>query len=189
MLTQHAITRRADDDGVDAAVVERDYVLAHVVAQLHRVELTDGGRLVFKGGTAIRLVHVGDYRYSADLDLTVLDGRVDQAIASLSDVLVAAKERSGLPLLELTSSAKPAIAYIGPLGAHEPRHIKLDIAADEYVESIEQGTILAGVWNDLPDGVPFDVYPITEIGAEKLRCVIHASSVAICTTSSASPKT
>jgi hypothetical protein len=31
MLTRFAILRRADDDGVDAAVVERDYVLAPIV--------------------------------------------------------------------------------------------------------------------------------------------------------------
>ena len=73
MLTRHAITRRADHDGVDAAVVERDYVLAHIVAQLHRLQLADGARLVFKGGTALRLVHIGDYRYSADLDFTLIN--------------------------------------------------------------------------------------------------------------------
>jgi hypothetical protein len=39
MLTAHAITRRADRDGVSSAVVERDYVLAHIVAQLHLVAL------------------------------------------------------------------------------------------------------------------------------------------------------
>ena len=65
MLTRHALTRRADTDGVDAAVVERDYVLAHVVAQLHRARPQDGGRLVFKGGTALRFVHFPGYRYSA----------------------------------------------------------------------------------------------------------------------------
>ena len=40
MLTRHEIVRRADDDGVDAAVAERDYVLAHIVAQLHRATPT-----------------------------------------------------------------------------------------------------------------------------------------------------
>jgi hypothetical protein len=40
VLTRHALTRRADTDGVDAAVVERDYVLAHVVAQLHHARRT-----------------------------------------------------------------------------------------------------------------------------------------------------
>lgn len=136
MLTRHAITRRADRDGVDAAVVERDYVLAHVVAQLHRAGSTDGGRLIFKGGTALRLVHVGKYRYSADLDLTVLDGRAGPAVAGLSEVLGAAKAHAGLPVLELTSTATPTIAYIGPLGASKRRYIKVDAADDEYVESV-----------------------------------------------------
>ncbi len=35
MLTRHLLTKRADVDGVDVRVVERDYVLAHVVSQLH----------------------------------------------------------------------------------------------------------------------------------------------------------
>jgi predicted nucleotidyltransferase component of viral defense system len=64
MLTRHAITHRADQDGVDAAVVERDYVLAHIVAQLHLLQPSNGERMVFKGGTALRLVHIGNYRYS-----------------------------------------------------------------------------------------------------------------------------
>jgi hypothetical protein len=33
-LTRHAITHRADADGVDALVAERDYVLAYIVSQL-----------------------------------------------------------------------------------------------------------------------------------------------------------
>jgi predicted nucleotidyltransferase component of viral defense system len=76
VLNRHAITRRADDDGV---VVERDYVLSHIVAQLHRLQLSDGGHLVFKGGTALRLVHIGNYRYSADLDFTLTGAAVEAA--------------------------------------------------------------------------------------------------------------
>ena len=74
MLTRHAITQRADADGVDAAVAERDYVLAHFIAQLHHAVPADGGRLVLKGGTALRFPHILDYRYSADLDFTVTGG-------------------------------------------------------------------------------------------------------------------
>ena len=101
MITPHVITRRADDDGVDAHVAERDYVLAHVVAQLPKAQMPDGGRLVFKGGTALRFVHVGDYRYSADLDFTVLDGTVDDGAAALSAAVAAAKEHAGFPTLEI----------------------------------------------------------------------------------------
>jgi predicted nucleotidyltransferase component of viral defense system len=173
VLTGHAITRRADDDGVDAGVVERDYVLAHVVAQLHMAKLAAGGRLVFKGGTALRFLHVRGYRYSADLDFTVVEGSQGDAMKALSEVLDAAKDQSGLPLLELTSSRKPEIAYIGPLGASKPRHIKLDIATDEYVESVAKLPMFVDLWEDLSEPVPLDAYPVTEIGAEKLRCLIQ----------------
>lgn len=172
MLTRHAITKRADDDGVDAAVVERDYVLGHVVAQLSRAKPEDGGRLVFKGGTALRFVHIGDYRYSADLDFSVVDGSVEAALGSLNTVLAAAKEHAGLPHLEVTDGDSPLLSYVGPLEAAKPRSIKLDIAGDEYVEAIEQGTVRE-VWADLPSIAPFDVYSLDEIGAEKLRCVIQ----------------
>lgn len=172
MLTRHALARRADTDGVDAAVVERDYVLAHVVAQLHHARPEDGGRLVFKGGTALRFTYLPHYRYSADLDFTVLGGSAEASAAALGKVLEAAREHVRLPHLELTEGDKPAIAYIGPLGTARPRQIKVDLATDEHVESVEERTLL-GVWPDLPDPVPFAVYPIEEIGAEKLRCVIQ----------------
>jgi hypothetical protein len=172
LLTRHRITQRASDDGVDATVVERDYVLAHVVAQLHRVSLPDGGQLVFKGGTALRLVHVGDYRYSADLDFSVLNATKSDAHAALLEVVAAARDHAGFPVLELSDDASPMLRYVGPLQAGKPRELKVDIATDEYVETVEQLGIRQ-VWDDLPASIPFDVYPLDEIAAEKLRCVIQ----------------
>jgi predicted nucleotidyltransferase component of viral defense system len=172
MLTRFAITRRADDDGVDALVAERDYVLAHVVAQLHRAKPTDGGQLVFKGGTALRLVHIGDYRYSADLDFTIIGGSASAATASIIEVLNAARDHAGIPVLELTDVGN-RIAYVGPLEARKPRLLKLDISDTEVVATVEQRTILSGMWSDLPEALPIAVYSIDEIAAEKLRCIIQ----------------
>lgn len=172
MLTRHVLTRRADEDGVDAAVVERDYVLAHVVAQLHLARPNDGARLVFKGGTAIRFVHLPDYRYSADLDFTVIGGSAAEAANALDPVLEAARQHAGFPHLERGTGAQPMITYVGPLGATRPRQIKLDLSTDEHVESVEERTVL-DLWPDLPEPVPFAVYSIEEIGAEKLRCVMQ----------------
>lgn len=132
MLTRHALTRRADTDGADAAVVERDYVLAHVVAQLHHARPEAGGRLVFKGGTALRFIYLPDYRYSADLDFTVLGGSAQASAVALGKVLEAARDHVAIPHLELTEGDKPAIAYIGPLGTARPRQIKVDLATDKH---------------------------------------------------------
>lgn len=171
MLTRFAITRRADDDGVDSLVAERDYVLSHIVAQLHRAKPA-GGQLIFKGGTALRLVHIGDYRYSADLDFTIIGASASVATASMVEVLDAARVHAGFPLLELSKESN-RISYVGPLEASKPRILKLDISDTEVVSMVEQRTILDAVWSDLPDAVPFTVYSVDEIAAEKLRCVIQ----------------
>jgi len=173
MINRHAITRRADKDGVDAAVVERDYVLAHVVAQLHLLRLDDGGRLVFKGGTSLRLVHIGDYRYSADLDFTVINSSPAGATAAMRAVIAAARDYAGIPTLELTDEDAPSILYVGPLETTRPRRLKLDITHSEVVETVERRTLLPGLWPDLPVSLPFDVYSTSEIASEKLRCIIQ----------------
>ncbi len=55
MITKAQITRRSSDEGVSARAVERDYVLAHVVAA---VEISNVVRnLVFTGGTALGMCH------------------------------------------------------------------------------------------------------------------------------------
>ena len=69
LITLGAITRIADRDGVSAPVVERDYVLTHVIESLARSDPPPG--LVFKGGTALRLCFYEDFRYSADLDFSL----------------------------------------------------------------------------------------------------------------------
>jgi hypothetical protein len=136
VLTRQLITRRASNDGVDAPTAERDYVLAHVVGQLHRATPDDGGRLVFKGGTSLRLVYFERYRYSADLDFTVVGGSINAAIGALAKVVAAAKEHAGFPYLELVEAQPRRLDYIGPLGAREPRSVKVDLSSDEYVELI-----------------------------------------------------
>jgi hypothetical protein len=132
VIHQNVIKRRADEDGLPAPAVERDYVLAHVLSAISELDVEQ--QLVFKGGTSLRLCHFTDYRYSADLDFS-LTGGVDAEGATrlIAAALVNCRERIGLPLLELDERSPPRIEYVGPLGA-KPRFVKLDLAADELVE-------------------------------------------------------
>ena len=68
-----------------ARTVERDYVLAHIVAGFAGLERSTG--LVFKGGTALRLCHFNDYRYSADLDFSIVAGTVEDAYSTIEERL------------------------------------------------------------------------------------------------------
>src|SRR3546814_8499110 len=57
-------------------VIELDYYLAWFLIGLYRSEL--GKHLAFKGGTALRRCHFGEYRFSEDLDFTLLKPALDR---------------------------------------------------------------------------------------------------------------
>jgi len=163
------ITKAAQHDGVDAQTVERDYVLAHVAAEIGR---EGGEQLVLKGGTCLRLAHYPGYRYSADLDYSVQTTDVAGALDLVERAVEACRERADFPHLGLADERDLLrIEYVGPLGA-KTRTIKLDLADDELVLEHAALPITVG-WRDLPDDVRISAYTLSEICAEKLRCVIQ----------------
>lgn len=166
MTTKARITQRAAKDDVPAKTVERDYVLAHVIAGV--ATLGDDTGLVFKGGTALRLCHFDEYRYSADLDFSLVSGSIEDGYASI----VCALEGTGGSIqgLRLTDGEPPRIAYVGPLGRE--RTLKLDLADNELVLNTERKGLLPR-WPDLPKDARVHVYTLTEIAGEKLRCVLQ----------------
>jgi uncharacterized protein len=55
---------------IPEGVLERDYCLAWFLVGLSRAPLKE--RLAFKGGTALKRCYFGDYRFSEDLDFTLI---------------------------------------------------------------------------------------------------------------------
>lgn len=166
MTSKAQITKIASRDGVDARVVERDYVLAHLVAIISSHD-TDGS-FIFKGGTALRLLHFESYRYSADLDYSVIKGSALEARESIRGALAQARPET-IKELSFGGSSSGHISYVGPLGA--ARTIKLDLANDELVVSTERRPLLRR-WPDVPE-VSVAAYTTLEITAEKLRCILQ----------------
>ncbi len=79
MITKAQIIRVASREGVPARTVERDYVLAHIVAAIAETNRDESSMLVFKGGSALRMCHVESCRYSADLDFSIVGGCLEDA--------------------------------------------------------------------------------------------------------------
>ena len=166
MISRAQITKRASEDGVDARVVERDYVLAHVVALISAHDTQ--AALVFKGGASLRLLHFDEYRYSADVDYSLARGSEMDAHELIRGAFSQPRSEA---ITELSlDGAPPRINYVGPLGAK--RTIKLDIADDELVVNTEKRPLLKKRWPDLPD-VTVNAYTRLEIAAEKLRCILQ----------------
>lgn len=168
VITRAHITRRASQDGVSARTVERDYVLGHIVAAV--AELGDDSNLVFKGGTALRLCYFADYRYSADLDFSVIDGTIEDGRKVMTQALGRVRAGGDINGLRLTDDRPPRIAYVGPL--RRARTLKLDMADDELVFNTEYRSLLRR-WDDFPEEATVHVYTLLEIAAEKLRCVLQ----------------
>lgn len=142
MIARGLITRRAQDEGVTAQVVDGDYVLAHAVAAIATADREQ--RLVFKGGTSLRLLHFDDYRYSADLDYSITSGSAADAALLIESALASAKAPVAM---RVVADGPPRLAYVGPLG--KERTIKLDLTDDELVIDTEQCRLLER-WNDVP---------------------------------------
>jgi predicted nucleotidyltransferase component of viral defense system len=166
MITKAKITRRSSKEGVSARAVERDYVLAHVVAAVAISKAVTN--LVFKGGTALRMCHFKEFRYSADLDFSIVDGTVQDGLQAVRESI---KNVAGsVSQLELTEDDPPRISYVGPLNRH--RTLKLDIADDEYVVNTERCSLLPR-WPDLPKAAKVLVYTPLEVASEKLRSILQ----------------
>ncbi|MBS3055931.1 MAG: nucleotidyl transferase AbiEii/AbiGii toxin family protein [Candidatus Aenigmarchaeota archaeon] len=66
MLDDVIIRRLASQSGVPAGVIEKDYMITKFLYEIRDEPL------VFKGGTAIKKLYIEGFRFSEDLDFTVL---------------------------------------------------------------------------------------------------------------------
>jgi predicted nucleotidyltransferase component of viral defense system len=138
------------------------------VSSLAGIDRPDG--IFFKGGTALRLLFFKDFRYSADLDFTLVDLSKDDALHVLSDAADECRRALEFPELFVEANGE-RISYLGPLGTK--RTLKLDLATDELVIDTTARVMIAR-YDDQDDfGIEIPVYSLEEISAEKLRCVIQ----------------
>ena len=150
MIGRGEITKQAQRDGIDAQTVERDYILAHVALYIAAIA---GQRVILKGGPNLRLAHYRDYRYSADLDYSLVDITPNEALQLIASALEQCRQRTGIATLALdTETTPPRINYIGPLAAR-PRTINLDLADDRGSRT-----------SDLPTSGYTRIYATTESG-------------------------
>jgi len=65
------ITDEADKAKAPQLVIEKDYALSYILAGIAKQEVLEK-HLVFKGGTALKKLFFGDYRFSEDLDYSTI---------------------------------------------------------------------------------------------------------------------
>jgi predicted nucleotidyltransferase component of viral defense system len=169
--------------GIADHVVEKNYVIGWVLWGIGQdQDLKD--KWVFKGGTCLKKCYLETYRFSEDLDFTVLpEGPINPEDVQpiLKRVIDRVHEESGInfsmrePLVEKKEYpyyAKGKIYYQGPRNAPSPASIILDlISSEKLVQSPVINKIAHSYPDDLPETAAVLCYSLEEIFAEKIRAM------------------
>lgn len=165
-------------------IVEKDYCLGWMLAAIASdPELSQSW--IFKGGTCLRKCYYETYRFSEDLDFSIVEGGPEEPadlIRIFGDVSEWLAQNVGIEIevgkdtfkRRQNRRGKPTtegrVAFRGPNRPRQMPKIKLDLTSDEaLVEKPVQRQIFHS-YSDTP--LPVDhvlCYPIEELLAEKIR--------------------
>ena len=187
MIDRREILKIATEASLTPHVVEKDYVLGWMLAGINaHDELSQ--RWLFKGGTCLKKCFFETYRFSEDLDFTLLEeshldeeflkrifGEIGQWVydetgieipADQQDFEIYRNPRGGL-------SCQGRISYRGPVSStHALPRIKLDLTADERVVLPPVQTQIFHPYSDAPEnGIKILSYDYVEAFAEKFRAL------------------
>jgi len=188
MIGKADILARAGEWQLRADVVEKDYVLGWLLAGIAARPETSA-QWVFKGGTCLKKCFFETYRFSEDLDFSLLPGAqytADEITRILREVAERAEELSGVgfPVNEISVrernnlQGRPTFeakaGYRGPLAVPSSPKVRLDITSHEPVLD---GVARRAVFHAFPDVLPPETtvgtYTIDELFAEKLRALLE----------------
>jgi uncharacterized protein len=167
-------------------VIEKDYALSYILAGIAKQpELSHS--LIFKGGTALKKIFFGDYRFSEDLDFSVINAPQAKKLENaLHNAMILAKDLlNNYGPFDIQLKRKPeklphpngqdAFVLLVKFPWHGTTplcQIKVEITHDEpVISSPEYKPILHGYEEKIDCTVA--CYHIEEIVAEKLRALLQ----------------
>lgn len=180
MIKPGEIQQKAHKAGVRDQQIEKDYVLSWILQGIANHEKLSKA-IVFKGGTVLKKVYFEDYRFSEDLDFTLLDNSLsnEQVFQWFTEMFEYIKEEANLHLEIIEdnehedSGINFYISYVGPLGGlGANKKVKIDIARSEQLEfsAISKNLLLS--YSDQEEHKLL-CYSLEEILIEKMRSVMQ----------------
>lgn len=172
--------------GLDLGVIEKDYALGWLLAGIAS-EPALATSWIFKGGTCLRKCYYETYRFSEDLDFTVVGGgpeKAEELLPIFSRVADWLREHSGIELTvsegaferRVNRRGKETtggrIAFRGPNPTYSLPNIKIDVTSDEVLFDQPDLRPIEHPYSDQPlpaEGVY--CYTAVELFAEKLRAL------------------
>jgi predicted nucleotidyltransferase component of viral defense system len=160
--------------------IEKDYVLSWLLQGIAQHDsLSDS--LIFKGGTLLKKVYFDSYRFSEDLDFTLLfDNEInDKILDDFKSVFEYISAEANIPL-EITEENEHQdggfnfyINYVGPLGGQgKHKSVKVDISGNEkLVFEARKKQLIVSYSDQIPHQL--HCYSLEEVLVEKMRSVMQ----------------
>lgn len=186
MIRKQDILERAREWSLRPEVVEKDYVLGWVLAAIAR-DTETSACWVLKGGTCVKKCFFETYRFSEDLDFSLVpEAPYEEAdiLEALKRITRSAGDMSGIRFDDSLTSVRRRIdrlgrdtfegkiAYQGPLAVPGWPRILFDITRHEH---IVDPPVLREILHPYPDTLPPDTavltYSFEELLAEKTRAL------------------
>ncbi len=180
MIKPGEIQQQARVVGVRDQQIEKDYVLSWILKGIAQHEKLSKV-IVFKGGTVLKKIYFEDYRFSEDLDFTLLNNEIsnEQIFEQFKETFDYVKEEANIPL-EIIDNNKHEdgginfyISYIGPLGGQgNNKRVKIDISRSEQLafEPVMKDVLIG--YSDM-EAHQLLCYPLEEVLVEKMRSVMQ----------------
>jgi predicted nucleotidyltransferase component of viral defense system len=180
MIKSGEIQQKARKINVRDQQIEKDYVLSWILFSISKHKHLSK-TVVFKGGTVLKKIYFEDYRFSEDLDFTLLNNETknEKIFDWFKEILEFIKEEANIPLEIISNNEHEDgginfyISYIGPLGGQgSNKKIKIDISRSEILVF---EPIFKNVFTDYSDLEEHKLlcYQLEEVLVEKMRSVMQ----------------
>lgn len=181
MIKPGEIQRKANAVGVRDQQIEKDYILSWILFGIALHENL-ARAIVFKGGTVLKKVYFKNYRFSEDLDFTLLNNDIsnEQIFSWFKEIFETIKAKANVPLGVIDNNEHEDgginfyISYIGPLGGQgNNKRVKVDISRSEQLvfEPVMNDVFIG--YSDLEDHQLL-CYRLEEVLVEKMRSVLSS---------------
>jgi predicted nucleotidyltransferase component of viral defense system len=189
MIDKFEILETAASLGLQNSTIEKDYVLGWILMGIQKNSKASNS-WIFKGGTCLKKCFFDEYRFSEDLDFTLIDPtQMDKSILKtiLKELAEWVYDEAGIEIpekslavefytnLQGSLSAQGKFSYVGPLKQKQKSNLptlKLDLTSHEKVVLIPEKRDISHRYSDKPKDAPQAFcYCYEEIFAEKLRAL------------------
>ena len=180
MIRPGELQQKAREVKVRDQQIEKDYILSWILWGVSQHDELSKA-IVFKGGTVLKKVYFDNYRFSEDLDFTLLESRVnnEQIFSWFSESFELVREETNIPLTIIDNNEHEDgginfyIGYVGPLGGQGAnKKVKVDISRSEKLQFAPQIMPVHLGYSD-QDDYKMLCYPLEEVLVEKLRTVMQ----------------